>query len=73
VGLPLAGGCGTVLSGAAHKAGEIPPRGGAREDPSATMQPFAPKHEAALHLAGICGLLDARSARRATRHATHGT
>ena len=53
----------------AHKAGQIPPPGGAGEDPSATVQPFAPTHKAARHLSGIRVLLEARSARRATRHA----
>ena len=48
-----AGGRRAVFSGAAQKAGEIPPPGGARENPSATVQPFSPQHEAALHLAGI--------------------
>ena len=32
---------------------EIPPPGGAGEDPSAPVQPFSPQHEAALHLSGI--------------------
>src|SRR5712671_3531974 len=51
----------------------MPPPGGAGEDPSATMQPLSPQHEAALHLAGIRVRLDARSARRAPRHAAHRT
>jgi hypothetical protein len=71
--LPLTGGRGTVLSGVAQKAGKIPPSGSAGEDPSATVQPFSSKQEAALHLSGICVLLDARSARRAPRHAAHRT
>ncbi len=73
VGLPRAGGRRTVLSGAAQEAGAIPPPGGAGEDPSAPGQPCSPRHEAALHLAGMRVRLDARSARRATRHATHRT
>src|SRR6266540_2591599 len=58
--LPLAGGRGTVCSGAAQKAGKIPPPGSSGEAPSATVQSFAPEHEAALHLSGIRVLLDAR-------------
>jgi len=38
--LPLAGGRGAVCSGAAQKAGKIPPPGSSGEDPSATVQPF---------------------------------
>src|SRR5215471_17810819 len=69
--LPLAGGRGTVFSGAAQKAGEIPPSSGSRENPSVPVQPFSPEQEAALHLSGIRVFLDTRSARRVPRHATH--
>jgi hypothetical protein len=47
------------------------PPGGTGADPSATVPPCSPEPEAALHLSGMRVLLDARSARRATRHATH--
>ena len=62
-----------MRSGVAQKAGKIPSSGSAGEDPSATVQPFSSKQEAALHLSGIRVLLDARSARRAPRHATYRT
>ena len=71
--LPLAGGRRTVFSSAAHKAGEIPPPSGTRENPSVPVQPFSPEHEAALHLSRIRVFLDTRSARRAPRHAAHRT
>src|SRR5215471_5354988 len=71
--LPLAGGRGTVFSGAAQKAGEIPPSSGTRENPSVLVQPVSPEQEAALHLSGIRVFLDTRSARRAPRHAAHRT
>jgi hypothetical protein len=61
------------FSGAPEEVSEVQPPGGAGEDASAPVQPFSPTHEAALHLAGIRVRLDARSARRATRPATHRT
>jgi len=61
------------FSGAAHKAGAIQSPGGTRENPSVPVQPFAPEHEAAFHLAGMRVVLDTRSARRAPRQAAHCT
>src|SRR5512145_1091859 len=61
------------FSGAAQKAGDIPPPSGTRENPSVPVQPFSPEQEAALHLAGMRVFLDTRSARRAPRHAAHRT
>ena len=58
---------------AAQKAGKIPPPGSSGEDSSATVQPFSPEQEAALHLSGIRVFLDTRSARRAPRQAAHCT
>jgi hypothetical protein len=71
VGLPLPGGRGTVLAGVAQKAGKMPSAGSPREAPAATVQPLSSKHEAALHLSGMRVFLEARSARRAPRPATH--
>src|SRR5262245_42880484 len=51
----------------------MPASGSAGEDPSATVQPCSSKQEAALDLSGIRVLLDARSARRASRPAAHRT
>ena len=70
-GLPRSGGRGTVVSGAAPKAGDMPPAGRTGEDASATVQPCAPAHEAALPLSGRRGLREASSARRAPRHTAH--
>jgi hypothetical protein len=69
--LPLSGGRGTGFSGAPEEVSEVQPPGGAGEDASAPVQPFSPKHEAALHLSGIRVLLDARSAWRTPRPAAH--
>jgi hypothetical protein len=51
-------------------AGARQPPGGPSAAPSAPVPPVAPTQEAALHLAGLRVLRDARAARRATRHAT---
>src|SRR5262245_46963356 len=64
---------GTVLSGAAQKAGARQSPGGPRANPSVPVQPFSPEPEAAWPLAGIRVVLDPRSAPRAPRQAAHGT
>src|SRR5215831_11541882 len=69
--LPLAGGRGTVVSGAAQQAGHIPPPSGPGKDASAPVQPYSPKQEAALHLSGIRVLRDVRAVRCPPRHAAH--
>ena len=62
-----------MRSGVAQKAGKIPSSGSAGEDPSATVQPFSSKQDAALPLSGMRVLLEASSARRAPRQAAHRT
>jgi hypothetical protein len=49
----------------------MPPPRGPRETPSGPVQPFAPEHEAARHLAGRRVFLEARAARRAPRYAAY--
>lgn len=71
--LPLSGRRGTVFPGAPAEVSDVQPPGGARADPPAAVQPVAPQQAAALPVAGMRGLREARAQRRATRHAAHGT
>src|SRR5262245_7528087 len=61
-----------MLAGASAEAQAMQPPGGPRANLLATVESFAPRHAAALHLTGIRVCLEARAAWHPPRHATYG-